>query len=122
MSRVFEALQKSQGENPSASPLAHPESAPVEAPASAAAAVIPATVAEEVLSAILEIPAMAASGIPAAAPADCKWLNVPAAGSCIPIPHLNNGWFPLLNPIVRALRCPCAEHAAGPYATQAAFA
>ena len=39
MSRVFEALQKSQGENPSASPLAQgqPESAPVEAPVSAAA-------------------------------------------------------------------------------------
>jgi protein-tyrosine kinase len=79
MSRVFEALQKSQGENPSASPLAQgqPESAPVEALAGAAA-VIPATVAEEIPSAIPEIPVMTASGIPAAAPADGKWLNVPA--------------------------------------------
>lgn len=80
MSRVFEALQKSQGENPSASPLAQgqPESAPVEAPVSAAAAVVPAAVAEDVAYPIPEIPVMHASGLPAVVPADGRWLNVPA--------------------------------------------
>jgi protein-tyrosine kinase len=79
MSRVFDALQKSQGENPSASPLAQvqPESAPVEVPADDVAAVVPAAVSEEVSSAIPEMPVMA-GGIPASAPTEGKWLNVPA--------------------------------------------
>jgi capsular exopolysaccharide synthesis family protein len=79
MSRVFDALQKSQSENPGASPLAQdpPESAPLEPPASVTA-VMPPAFAEEGPSAIPEIPVMATGGTPAALPADGKWLNVPA--------------------------------------------
>src|SRR5271157_449568 len=79
MSRVFEALQKSQGENPSASPLAQgqPESSPAEAPAIATAASTLTGAQEDVPAPMLQIPTMAGSGIPAATPADGKWLNVP---------------------------------------------
>src|SRR5271157_5578403 len=80
MSRVFEALQKSQGENPSASPLAQgqPESSPAEAPAIATAASTLTGAQEDVPAPMPQIPTMAASGIPAATPTDGKWLNVPA--------------------------------------------
>ena len=79
MSRVFEALQKSQGENPSASPLAQvqPESAPGELSPDAAAAANSPVVPEDVPS-IPEIPAMASTGISTVTPADGKWLHVPA--------------------------------------------
>ncbi len=85
MSRVFEALQKSQGENPSASPLAQgqPELAPAEAPAitaaDAAAAGLPVGIPTDVpASARTDIPSVAPAGIPASSPTDGKWLNVPA--------------------------------------------
>jgi len=75
MSRVFDALQKSQGENPGASPLA--QGPPEVAPASAAA-VIPAAFTEEAPSAIPDMPVMGPSVMPVSAPADGKWLNVTA--------------------------------------------
>jgi len=85
MSRVFEALQKSQGENPSASPLAQgqPESAPAEAPAitaaDAAAAGLPVGIPTDVPApSRTDIPSVAPAGIPASTPTDRKWLNVPA--------------------------------------------
>jgi len=84
MSRVFEALQKSQGENPSASPLAQgqPEVAPAEAPAitlaDAAAAGLPVGLPTDIPApARTDIPSVAPAGIPASAPTDRKWLNVP---------------------------------------------
>ena len=54
MSRVFDALQKSQGDNPSASPLAQgqPESAPGELHHGAAAAANPPSAPGDVPSAI----------------------------------------------------------------------
>jgi capsular exopolysaccharide synthesis family protein len=63
MSRVYEALQKSQGESPSASPLVsgQPEAAPGEATAVAA-------------------------GVPVGTPTDAKWLNVPADRILRPTP------------------------------------
>ena len=66
MSRVFEALQKSQGESPSASPLVtgQPEPAPSEATATVAVA----------------------AGVPVGAPTDTKWLNVPADRVLHPTP------------------------------------
>ncbi|MGB8772218.1 MAG: CpsD/CapB family tyrosine-protein kinase [Candidatus Korobacteraceae bacterium] len=65
MSRVYEALQKSQGENPSASPLVsgQPEAAPSEATAVAVAA-----------------------GVPIGTPAEANWLNVPADRILHPTP------------------------------------
>jgi capsular exopolysaccharide synthesis family protein len=80
MSRVFEALQKSQGENPSASPLAQgqPELAPAETSSGPATAVIPPALAEEAAYPMPEIAGMAAGGFAAVAPTDGKWLNVPA--------------------------------------------
>ncbi len=79
MSRVFDALQKSQGENPSASPLAQGQSepAPVESPAAVVDTSTPAGVAEETASALPEIPALTPTGLAPAAPTDGKWLNVP---------------------------------------------
>jgi protein-tyrosine kinase len=79
MSRVFEALQKSQGENPSASPLAQgqPESVPGELPPGAAAANSP-DIAAAVPTAIPEISMEASGGMPTVTPTDGKWLNVPA--------------------------------------------
>jgi protein-tyrosine kinase len=75
MSRVFEALQKSQGENPVASPLAQPESAPLEAPAAVA---IPGSDAgEDLPSGIAESPVMP-TGMAPATTSDGKWLQVPA--------------------------------------------
>jgi capsular exopolysaccharide synthesis family protein len=71
MSRVFDALQKSQGQNPSALPLSptQPEGAPADAPSFVAAAA-----ATDVLSfAPLETPAAVATAVPA----DASWLNVP---------------------------------------------
>jgi capsular exopolysaccharide synthesis family protein len=87
MSRVFDALQKSQGENPSASPLAQgqAESPLMDAAASAVATGFPVAVAEDVPSAIPEIPAMP-SGIPGAAPTDGNWLKVPADRTLHPHP------------------------------------
>jgi len=78
MSRVFDALQKSQGEIPGASPLAqdHPESVPVEASASVAPA-IPA-VPEEVPSVLADMPVIGTEGMRAPSAADGRWLNVPA--------------------------------------------
>jgi capsular exopolysaccharide synthesis family protein len=74
MSRVFDALQKSQGNNPSASPLVQgqPESVPVEQPADPA---IPLNVSEDVPSVMPEVPVM---NLPAPTQTDGKWLNVPA--------------------------------------------
>ncbi len=65
MSRVYEALQKSQGENPSVSPLvsSQEEAAPSEATAVAVAA-----------------------GVPVGTPADANWLNVPADRILHPAP------------------------------------
>ncbi len=61
MSRVFEALQKSQGENPSASPLVsgQPEAATEAAITEATAVAV-------------------AAGVPVGTPTDANWLNVPA--------------------------------------------
>jgi capsular exopolysaccharide synthesis family protein len=85
MSRVFEALQKSQGENPSASPLAQgqPEPTPAEAPAittaDAAAAGLPVGIPTDVpVAARTDIPSIVPAGIPTSTPTDGKWLNVPA--------------------------------------------
>jgi len=79
MSRVFDALQKSQGENQGASPLAQvqSESAPVEAPAESGA-VLSSAVAEEAPSAIPGMPAITGGALPIAAPSEGRWLNVPA--------------------------------------------
>ena len=65
MSRVYEALQKSQGEKPSASPLVSggPEAAPGEATAVAVAA-----------------------GVPLGTPTDANWLKVPADRVLHPTP------------------------------------
>src|ERR1017187_9353988 len=65
MSRVYEALQKSQGESPSASPLVSggPEAAPGEATAVAVAA-----------------------GVPLGTPMDATWLKVPADRILRPTP------------------------------------
>jgi capsular exopolysaccharide synthesis family protein len=65
MSRVFEALQKSQGEGPNASPLVsgQPEAAASEATAVAVAA-----------------------GVPIGTPTDANWLNVPADRILRPAP------------------------------------
>src|ERR1039458_9678972 len=63
MSRVYEALQKSQGENPSASPLVagRPEASPGEA-------------------------AAVAAGVPVGTPMDATWLKVPADRILRPTP------------------------------------
>src|SRR5271169_6732543 len=81
MSRVFDALQKSQGENPSASPLAQgqPEAAvPAEAAAVAAAASIFTGVPEEGPAPMPEMPSLAVSGLPTTKPTDGRWLAVPS--------------------------------------------
>ncbi len=93
MSRVFDALQKSQGGDPSASPLAQgpaeaaveaPVEAPIKAPvitaADAAAAGLPVGVPTGAAAAAArtDMPSMAPAGIPGAGPADGKWLSVPA--------------------------------------------
>jgi protein-tyrosine kinase len=85
MSRVFDALQKSQAENPGASPLAQgqPESASAEVPsltaADAAAAGLPVGIPANVSApARTDIPSVVPAGIPAASPTDGKWLDVPA--------------------------------------------
>jgi len=77
MSRVYDALQKSQGENPSASPLAQgqPEPVPGEAAAVAAAGV---DVPEDVSAPPTPFPRATPGGIPTVTPTDGKWLNVPA--------------------------------------------
>jgi capsular exopolysaccharide synthesis family protein len=78
MSRVFDALQKSQGENPGASPLAQAPSDAVPVGAPVADASAPAGEAEVTASSLPEIPALSPTGMAAAAPSDGKWLNVPA--------------------------------------------
>ena len=80
MSRVYDALQRSQGENPSASPLAHgqPESAPGETPGVAASAAVATGVAEDVYPPLQVVPAVVPTGSPTVTPTDGKWLNVPA--------------------------------------------
>jgi len=77
MSRVFDALQKSQGENPGASPLAQApsDSAPVEASGGDPSA--PLGAAEVAAAGLPEIPALTPTGMAPAAPSDGKWLNVP---------------------------------------------
>ena len=75
MSRVYDALQKSQGENPSASPLAQGQPEPV--PGEAAAAVV-TDVPEDVSAPPTTFPAATPGGIPAVTPTDGTWLNVPA--------------------------------------------
>lgn len=65
MSRVFEALQKSQGENPSASPLVSGQ------PEAATDAAIGAATTEATAVAV-------AAGVPVGTPTDSNWLNVPA--------------------------------------------
>ena len=83
MSRVFDALQKSQAENPGASPLAQgqPESSPPEAPvitaADAAAAGLPLGVHTGVSAARTDVPSVIPAGIRGANAADGKWLSVP---------------------------------------------
>jgi len=79
MSRVYDALQKSQSENPSASPLAESQPEPVlgEAAAVAAAAAVVTDVPEDVSAPPTTFPA-SAPDIPTATPTDGKWLNVPA--------------------------------------------
>ena len=84
MSRVFDALQKSQTENPSASPLAQgqPELSPAEAPvpavtvADAAAAGLPVGVHTGTPVARTDLPS-APAGMRDATAADGKWLSVP---------------------------------------------
>ncbi len=81
MSRVFDALQKSQGENPSASPLAQGQpdvAVPAEASAVADAAPAFAGVPDEGPAPMPEMPSLAVSGRPTAAPTDGRWLAVPA--------------------------------------------
>jgi protein-tyrosine kinase len=95
MSRVFDALQKSQGENPIASPLAQgqPESTPVVEPVVSAAApivppavpdnlspapLVPLSVHEDLSAALPEMDAMPPSAISGVTPTDGGWLNVPA--------------------------------------------
>jgi capsular exopolysaccharide synthesis family protein len=75
MSRVYDALQKSQGENPSASPLAQdqPETVPGE---TAAAAPVATDVPEDVSAPPTFL--ASAPGISPVTPTDGKWLNVPA--------------------------------------------
>ena len=79
MSRVFDALQKSQGENPAASPLAQApaESAPVEAPMAGAGASTSEALANEAGASLPEIPALTPTGIAPPAAPEGKWLNVP---------------------------------------------
>jgi capsular exopolysaccharide synthesis family protein len=83
MSRVFDALQKSQAENPGASPLAQgqpeppPAEAPVITPADAAAAGLPLGVNAGVPAARTDVPSVIPAGIRGATAADGKWLNVP---------------------------------------------
>lgn len=79
MSRVFEALQKSQGESPGASPLGQGQSelAPAEAPSDVAAAVIPSAAAEDAAYPAPPIPGMTAGVIPTTVTTDGKWLDVP---------------------------------------------
>jgi len=76
MSRVYDALQKSQGENPSALPLAQgqPESALGEAPGVAASAAVATGVAEDFYP---------PHGVTLT---DGKWLNVPAHRNLHPQP------------------------------------
>jgi len=80
MSRVFDALQKSQGEHPAASPLAQaqPEAASTEEPARVTAAFVPAPTAEEVPAAIPEMPMMTVGDLPTTTPVDGRLLKVPA--------------------------------------------
>ena len=60
MSRLYEALQKSQGENPSASPLVSGQQEVAASEATQATAVA------------------VAAGVPVGVPTDANWLNVPA--------------------------------------------
>jgi capsular exopolysaccharide synthesis family protein len=95
MSRLYDALQKSQGENATASPLVPPpvEEVPSESSAAAAAAAAssqpplraPSAVPVDLPPAPPRIPAAYSSGIPAVEPAflasdttDGTWLRVPA--------------------------------------------
>jgi capsular exopolysaccharide synthesis family protein len=59
MSRVYEALQKSQGENPSASPLVSDQPEAAATPSEATAVAV-------------------AAGVPVGEPTEANWLNVPA--------------------------------------------
>jgi len=83
MSRVFDALQKSQAENPGASPLVQgqPEPSPAEAPvitaADAAAAGLPVGVHTGAPAARTDVPSVIPPGIRGAGAADGKWLSVP---------------------------------------------
>jgi len=105
MSRVFEAIQKSQGENPSASPLvpSQPDAAPGEPAPLAATAPVPSGVPAEVPLAVpgtvapaapasagnggspnfaTSVPSSFAAAVPsrvaASSLSDVNWLNVPA--------------------------------------------
>jgi len=83
MSRVFDALQKSQAENPGASPLAQgqAEPSPAETPViteeDAAAAGLPLGVHTGAPAARTDVPSAVPAGIRGANAADGKWLNVP---------------------------------------------
>lgn len=77
MSRVYDALQKSQGESPSASPLAQGQPEPM--PGETAAVAAPAAVATDVPQDASAPPTfLAAPGLSTVTPTDGKWLNVPA--------------------------------------------
>jgi capsular exopolysaccharide synthesis family protein len=78
MSRVYDALQKSQGENPSASPLAQGQQEPGDAPVVATSATVATDVPEDVSAPSAAFAGVAPSGIPKVIPTDGKWLNVPA--------------------------------------------
>ncbi len=72
MSRLFEALQKSQGENPSTSPLASGQQE--------------ATAPSEATEATHVTAVAVAAGVPIGTPTDANWLNVPADRILHPTP------------------------------------
>ena len=80
MSRVYEALQRSQGENPSASPLVpgHPEAVPVEDSAVVAAATAVDIPAREPASAPANVPTLSSAELSTDGLTDAKCLHVPA--------------------------------------------
>jgi protein-tyrosine kinase len=80
MSRVYDALQKSQGENPSASPLAtgQPETSAAETATAIAADDMATGSAGDIQAAPVTIPSVSSPEPPRVVTTDGKWLQVPA--------------------------------------------
>ena len=91
MSRIYDALQKSQGENPSTPPLVSPQPEVAAAPVPPAVEMPPMMAEDSAAATLSGVPADVAAVLPrsviSSSPTDASWLHVPAERVLRPLPQ-----------------------------------